>query len=295
MNIKHSGFAAIIGRPNVGKSTLINQLIGQKISITTDKPQTTRWQILGVHTTEEAQVIYIDTPGLHAYDKKAVNRYMNRVARAVIKDADILLFMIEATKWREEDELVLKELKSAEKPVILILNKVDLLADKSKLLPMIDGLKERFPFVHIIPISALKNKNVERLEKEIIALLPEGGALYPIETKSDKPQNFQVAEIIREKIIDATHEELPYATSVAIEQFAMTENLAEIGAIIWVERPGQKKIIIGKRGEMLKKIGTMARLDLEKQLGQKVYLRLWVKVKANWADDEKALRTFGYE
>jgi GTP-binding protein Era len=295
MSIIKSGFVAIIGRPNVGKSTLLNSLIGEKLSIISPKPQTTRWQILGIRTLKHAQIIYIDTPGLHKDEKRAMNRYMNRIASAVILDADVIVFMIDATSWRGEDELVLKKLHDSLKPVILVINKVDLLEDKTQLLPMIDKLKDKFHFTHLIPISAMKAENTEHLEEEIVKLLPEGPQLFPEDQHTDKSVRFQIAEIIREKLILATEEELPYTTSVEIEQFQQDEKLTEIGAVIWVERHGQKVIIIGKKGARLKKIGIAARREIEKLVGTKVFLRLWVKIKENWTDDDKALRSLGYE
>jgi GTP-binding protein Era len=293
--VTHSGYVAIIGRPNVGKSTLLNCLIGKKISITTPKPQTTRWQILGIKTVDHTQFIYMDTPGLHRDEQRAMNRYMNRIASSVILDADVIVFMVDATSWRDEDQLALDKLKEAEKPVILVINKIDLLKDKAELLPVIEKLKNKYDFAHIVPVSAIDAHNTEALEAEIAKLLPEGPALFPEDQLTDKSQRFQIAEIIREKLINATEEELPYATTVEIEQFVPGEKLTEIGAIIWVERQGQKVIVIGKGGERLKKIGTQARKDIEKLLGQKVFLRLWVKIKEHWTDDDKALRTLGYE
>lgn len=295
MNITKSGYVAIIGRPNVGKSTLLNRLVGEKVSITSPKPQTTRWQILGIKTLEDTQIIYIDTPGMHHEEKRAMNRYMNRVANAVVMDADVIVFVIDATIWRNDDDLVLKKLEKAEKPVILAINKIDLLDDKAKLLPLITKLKDKYHFAHIIPISALDDKNVETLEGEIAKLLPEGPAFYPEDQLTDKSMRFQVAEIIREKLIHITEEELPYTTTVEIEQFQQEEKITEIGAVIWVERQGQKIIIIGKKGARLKKVGIQARREIETLIGSKVFLRLWVKVKENWTDDEKALRGLGYE
>jgi len=295
MTITKSGYVAIIGRPNVGKSTLLNCLLGEKISITSPKPQTTRWQILGIKTFNEAQIIYIDTPGLHREEKRAMNRYMNRVASSVILDADVIVFMIDAISWRGEDEMVLKKLQAADKPVILAINKVDLLKDKAELLPLIDKLKDKFHFTHIIPLSALNVESTKPLEEEITKLLPEGAPLFPEDQITDKSIRFQIAEIIREKLIQTTEEELPYTTTVEIEQFQQDEKLTEIGAIIWVERQGQKVIIIGKKGARLKKVGIQARREIEKLLGHKVFLRLWVKVKEHWTDDDKALRSLGYE
>lgn len=295
VNITKSGFVAIIGRPNVGKSTLLNGLVGEKVSITSPKPQTTRWQILGIKTIHHAQIIYIDTPGIHHSEKRAMNRYMNRIASAVVADADVIVFMMDATRWHSEDEMVLKTLQTANKPVILVINKIDLLAEKGELLPLINQLKDKYPFAHIVPISAMKKENTHHLEEEIAKLLPEGPQLFPDEQITDKSIRFQVAEIIREKLIHATEEELPYTTTVEIEQFDQGEKLTEIGAVIWVERQGQKIIIIGKKGARLKKIGIQARREIEKRLGSKIFLRLWVKVKENWTDDDKALRSLGYE
>ena len=295
MTITKSGYVAIIGRPNVGKSTLLNCLLGEKISITSPKPQTTRWQILGIKTLDNTQIIYMDTPGLHREEKRAMNRYMNRVASSVIIDADVIVFMIDATSWRGEDELVLKKLKEAHKPVILAINKIDLVSDKAELLPVINKLKDKFNFAHIVPISAMDAENTHTLEEEITKLLPEGPQLFPEDQLTDKSVRFQVAEIIREKLIQATEEELPYTTTVEIEQFVPGEKLTEIGAVIWVERHGQKVIIIGKKGARLKKIGIQARREIEKLLDNKVFLRLWVKVKEHWTDDDKALRGLGYE
>jgi GTP-binding protein Era len=296
LTIKNSGFVAIIGRPNVGKSTLLNQLVGEKISITSPKPQTTRWQIFGIKTFHHTQMIFIDTPGLHREEKqRAMNRYLNRIASAVLLDADVIVFMMDATSWRKEDEMVLEKLRETDKPVILAINKIDLLADKRALLPLITKIKDKYAFVHIVPISAMEADNTQQLEEEISKLLPEGPQLYPDDQITDKNIRFQIAEIVREKLIQETEKELPYSTTVEIEQFKETEKLIEISAVIWVERPGQKIIVIGKKGTKLKKIGMQARREIEKRLGHKVYLQLWVKIKENWTDDDKALRGLGYE
>lgn len=289
------GYIAIVGRPNVGKSTLLNCILGQKVSITTPKPQTTRTQILGIKTIGENQAIYIDTPGLHDDQKKAMNRYMNRMASGVIADADVVLFMIEANHWDKDDEIVLSELKKSAAPVILVLNKIDKLKDKAEVLPLIEKLKSRFDFADIIPLSATKDDNVSALENEIAKFMPEGPHLYPDDQLTDRTTRFQIAEIIREKLIRATEQEVPYSTTVEIEHYQEKEKLVDISAIIWVEREGQKPIVIGKNGEKLKKIGTLARRDIEKLIDEKVFLRLWVKVKENWADDERALKSLGYQ
>ena len=289
------GYVAIIGRPNVGKSTLLNCLVGQKISITTPKPQTTRCQILGIKTIGDTQAVYIDTPGIHNAEKRAMNRYMNRLANSVMIDADVVVFVVEAMHWKEDDELVLEKLKHTESPVILAINKVDLIKDKSKLLPFIQKLEQKYNFAQIVPFSAKSAENVEALEKIIVGMLPEGPHLFPDDQLTDKGERFQAAEIIREKLIQATEQEIPYSTTVEVEEFKIEKNIVHISAIIWVERDGQKAIVIGKGGALLKKIGTQARKDLEKLLDQKVFLRLWVKVKSDWTDNEKVLHNLGFE
>jgi len=289
------GYIAIIGRPNVGKSTLLNTLIGKKISITSRKPQTTRMQILGIKTIHETQAIYIDTPGIHDSETKAMNRYMNHLATSVISDADVIIFMIAGIRWREEDQLVLKKLKESKAPVILVINKIDLLKEKSQLLPFINTVQTQFPFLHIFPLCARKKNQVEQLQKKIFELLPEGPHLFSAGDVTDKNEIFQVAELIREQLINMTHQELPYSTTVVVDSFKKEKKQIDINAIIWVEREGQKPIVIGKKGAVLKKIGTDARKEIEKLLGEKVFLRLWVKVKENWTDNEKLLHTLGYE
>lgn len=289
------GYVAIIGRPNVGKSTLLNELIGQKISIISAKPQTTRQQILGIKTLNATQIVYIDTPGLHAAEKRAMNRYMNKLASAVILDADVIIFMVDATRWRKEDEHVLKKIRLAHAPVILVLNKIDKLAEKKLILPLIEQLKEKFTFAHIVPLSAKRLENIAALEETLMQMLPNGPHLFPETQITDKNERFQIAEIIREKIIRTTAQELPYATTVLIESYQEEKNVININAAIWVEREGQKPIIIGKDGERLKKIGTLARKEIVKLLQRKVFLRLWVKVKDNWTDDERVLGNLGYE
>ncbi len=296
MNEKsHCGYVAIIGRPNVGKSTLLNCILGKKVSITTHKPQTTRSQILGIKSEGANQTVYIDTPGLHEAEQRAMNRYMNRMATSVIPDADAIIFMIEADHWDELDELVLSKLKKTSAPVILVINKMDTLRDKAEVLPFIEKIKEKYAFADIIPLSATQIDNVSALEKEIAQYLPEGPHLFPDDQITDKTIRFQIAELIREKLILATEQEVPYSTTVEIEHYEEKPNLIDISAIIWVEREGQKPIVIGKNGERLKMIGTKSRKDIERLLNQKVFLRLWVKVKEKWTDDERALRSLGYE
>ncbi len=295
MTIKKCGYVGIVGRPNVGKSTLMNHLIGEKVSIISPKPQTTRSQLYGIKTINDAQIIYIDTPGMHSDAPHAMNRYMNRVADSVLHDANVIIFVIDAKVWREEDQMVLEKLKNVEQPVILAINKIDALDDKALLLPLIEKLSLRAEFKHIVPISALRDENIDRLQEMIIELLPESEAIFPEDQLTDKSVRYLTAEIIREKLIHATEEELPYTTAVEIEQFKEDEKITEISAVIWVERDGQRIIVIGKKGAKLKKIGIQARRDIEKLLGAKVFLRLWVKVREHWTDDDKALRSLGYD
>ncbi len=289
------GYIAIIGRPNVGKSTLLNSILGKKISIISPKPQTTRNQILGMKTVDDAQAIYIDTPGIHKTEKNAMNRYMNRLASSVIEDADVVVFMVEAMHWYEEDQLVLEKLQKTKSPVILVINKVDLVKDKKKLLPFIEEITAKYDFAHVFPLSATDSAEVMELEKTIMQMLPEGPHLYDDNQITDKTERFQIAELIREKIIQATEQEVPYNTTVEIEDLTQSPKLVEISAIIWVAREGQKAIVIGKDGMLLKKIGTQARKDIEKLLNQKVFLRLWVKLKSDWTNSERALKNLGYE
>lgn len=295
MNITKSGYAAIIGRPNVGKSTLLNALLGEKLSIITPKPQTTRWQVLGIKVVDDAQIIFVDTPGINRETKRAMNRYLNRIASSVLADADVILFLVDAESWRSEDDLVLQSLQHTKKPVLLVINKIDLIKDKAELLPIITKLKDKYPFQQVVPISAMDDVNLAELQKEIVALLPEGPMLFPEDQITDKSLRFQIAEIIREKIILNTEEEIPYAVGVEIEELKQEPELLTVNAVIWVERQGQKIIIIGKKGERLKKIGMSARREIERKVGTKAFIRLWVKVKENWTDDDRALRGLGYD
>jgi GTP-binding protein Era len=239
--------------------------------------------------------VYIDTPGIHETEDRAMNRYMNRMATAVMMDADVIVFMIEATRWDREDELVLERLKHTKSPVILVVNKVDALDDRAEVLPLIIKLKEKFNFADIVPLSARQDDNVAALQQLLTKFLPEGPHLFPDDQVTDKPVRFQIAELIREKVIQFTEQEVPYSTTVEIENMEVKEKLTEISAIIWVERDGQKPIVIGKNGERLKHIGTLARKDIQILLGGKVFLRLWVKVKDSWTNDERALRSLGFE
>ncbi|MCK9619966.1 MAG: GTPase Era [Methylobacter sp.] len=288
------GYVALIGRPNVGKSTLMNHLLKQKISITSRKPQTTRHRILGINTTAAGQAIYMDTPGMHSSEKRALNRYLNRTAETTLTGVDVIVWLIDGLSWHEYDEAIFKKLEQAGLPVILAVNKVDKVADKEAILKFFDEAQHRFPFKHLVPISALKGTNLDQLESLIMALLPEQDLIYPEDQITDRSERFLAAEIVREKLTRRLGDELPYALTVEIERYEEKPNITKIYAIIWVERLTQKNIVIGKDGEMLKKVGTDARLDIEKLIGQKVYLQLWVKVKKGWSDSERALQSLGF-
>lgn len=289
------GYVAIVGRPNVGKSTLLNHLLGQKISITSSKPQTTRHRILGIKTDERSQVIYVDTPGIHRKAKKAMNRYMNRVAVASLQDVDLILFVVEALHWEPEDEAVLEKLQKVKVPVMLVVNKVDKIADKRQLLPFLEEVAGRSRFVEVVPISAMRMTDVVHLEQLVKRRLPEHPPVFPPDQLTDRSERFLAAEIVREKLMRLLGQELPYALTVEIERFFVREDgLVEIGAIIWVERPSHKGIVIGKGGRLLRKVGEQARLDLERLVGERVFLQLWVKVKEGWSNDERVLRSLGY-
>jgi len=289
------GYVTIVGRPNVGKSTLMNRILGQKLSITSKKPQTTRHQILGIKTEGELQVIYVDTPGLHIDDKgRALNRYMNRAASEALRHVDVIVFLVDRTAWTEEDEAVLDKLKFVECPVILAVNKVDLLKDKGVLLPQLEQLAEKLNFAEIVPISAEKGHNVEHLEEVVERYIPEEVHLYPEDQITDRSSRFVAAELVREKLMRNLGEEVPYGTTVEIEEFRQEGGLLTISALILVEREGQKRIVIGNKGEVLKGIGRDARQDMERMFDCKVMLNLWVKVKRGWADNERALHSLGY-
>jgi GTP-binding protein Era len=288
------GFVALIGRPNVGKSTLMNHLLKQKISITSRKPQTTRHRILGINTTEAGQAIYMDTPGMHSGEQRALNRYLNRTADTSLLGVNLIVWLIDGLSWHEYDEVIFKKLEQAGLPVILAVNKVDKVQDKEKILEFFATAQHRFPFQHLVPISALKGTNLTELESLIMRLLPESDLIYPEDQITDRSERFLAAEIIREKLTRRLGAELPYSLTVEIERYEEKPTISKIYAIIWVERLSQKNIVIGKDGEMLKSVGTEARLDIEKLIGQKVYLQLWVKVKKGWSDNERALQSLGF-
>lgn len=289
-----SGFVAIVGRPNVGKSTLMNHILGQKISITSSKPQTTRHRILGIKTDESSQTIYVDTPGLHLNAQKAMNRYMNRAATSSLENVELILFVVDVHRWTEEDENVLTRVRSQGIPVVLVVNKIDQIKDKEELLPLLQKLSSKMEFAAVIPLSALKGANVSDLEKIVYDALPEAEPMFPAEYVTDRSERFLAAELVREKLMRSLGKELPYSTTVEIEQFKEEEGLLRIGALIWVERQSQKKIVIGKGGERLKEIGSNARMDMERLFGEKVFLQLWVKVKEGWSDNERILSSLGY-
>jgi GTP-binding protein Era len=294
-NVKHCGLIAIIGRPNVGKSTLLNSLLGQKISITSKKPQTTRHRILGILTEDSHQAILVDTPGLHLDEKRAINRLMNRAASSSIAEVGLVVFLVEGTHWTADDELVLKKVKQSNVPCVLVVNKVDNVQDKESLLPHLKFLGEQHTFQEIIPISASKGYNVDKIHDICFSSLPEGDFWFPEDYVTDRSSRFMASEIIREKLIRFTGDELPYSTTVEIEQFKVdAKGILHINALILIERDSQKRMVIGKKGERLKTIGQEARRDMETLFDQKVFLETWVKVKSGWADDERALRSLGY-
>ena len=289
------GYVAIVGRPNVGKSTLLNHILGQKISITSRKPQTTRHQVLGIKTEDNHQIIFVDTPGLHKDAGKAINRYMNRAASAAIRDVDLVIFVVDRTAWTEEDSIVLEQIEQSGLPTMLVVNKIDLLADKTELLPHLQSLAAKAEFSAILPVSVLRQHNVDALEEQILTLLPESGHFFPEDQITDRSQRFLAAEIVREKIMRQLGDELPYSIAVEIEEFAQEGQMLHISAVIFVERTGQKRILIGDKGSRLRSIGMDARRDMEGLFDSKVMLRLWVKVKSGWSDDERALRSLGYD
>ena len=290
-----AGFIAVVGRPNVGKSTLINTILGSKVSIVTPKPQTTRHRILGVDTRSDYQAIYIDTPGIHRKATKAMNRLMNRTAANALADADLICFLTEADRWTEEDQDVLDRLDAVNVPVIAVLNKIDRVHPKESLLDALAVMSGRREFAEVVPISARRSDDVERLCELVPRFLPESEPLFPDDMVTDRSEQFRIAEIIREKLMLALRQEVPYGLTVQVERMAREEQGLEIHAVIWVERDSQKGIVVGKGGSVLKRVGRAARLELNEVLDERVHLELWVKVKDNWADSEKDLLQLGYE
>ncbi|UUO24595.1 GTPase Era [Colwellia sp. M166] len=291
----HCGLIAIVGRPNVGKSTLLNSLLGQKVSITSRKPQTTRHRILGILTEANNQAVLVDTPGLHSEEKRAINRLMNRAASSTLAEVETIVFLVEGTHWTSDDEMVLTKIKNSGAPCVLVVNKIDNIQDRDSLLPHLQKLGAMHNFADIVPISASKGENVDAIKKICFNALPEGDFWFPEDYITDRSSRFMASEIVREKLIRFTGDELPYSTTVEIEQFKIDEKgILHINALVLVERNSQKRMVIGNKGEKLKVIGQEARRDMESLFERKVFLETWVKVKSGWADDERALRSLGY-
>lgn len=289
------GYVALLGRPNVGKSTLLNAMLGQKLSIISRKPQTTRHRILGIKTTPAAQLLFVDTPGIHRDRRRALNRYMNRAATDVIAEVDVVVLVLEASRFNEEDLDIATRLREVSRPIVVAINKIDRLKARQSLLPYIDTIRDRIPSEEIVPVSGLSGENISQLEASIMAHLPCGPRLFAEDQYTDRTERFLAAELIREKLTERLGDELPFSLSVEIEQFRERPSITHIGAVIWVERNGQKAIVIGKQGRALKWVGASARKELEELLGARVHLELWVKVRAGWSDDPRALKQFGYE
>jgi len=288
------GFVALVGRPNVGKSTILNRLVGQKVSITSRRPQTTRHRILGIKTMADAQIVFVDTPGLHARQPRAMNRYLNRAAADSLHDVDVVVLVLEGTRWLEDDDWVLEKLRQLSCPVIAVINKIDRVADKKALLPYLDELAHKRDFAALIPVCARTGAHLDELEAAVRNYLPESPPLFPEDQVTDRSERFLAAELVREKLFRKLGEEVPYGLTVEIESFKNDERTLHIHALIWVEKSGHKAMVIGAKGERLKAVGREAREDMEKIFGQKVFLQLWVKVKEGWADDERALHSLGY-
>jgi len=289
------GYVALVGRPNVGKSTLMNRILGQKLSIVTAKPQTTRQQVAGIKTTPEGQVIYVDTPGIHLAARKALNRYMNRIAQAALHDVDLVLFLVEAGRWTKQDDHVARTLAKVDVPVLLVVNKIDLLPDKTKLFAFLEQKARANRFAEVLLVAAKNGDGVVDLERRVLERLPFSRPFYDEDQFTNRSSRFLAGELIREQLMLRLHQELPYALTVEIEEFREEPGLIRIGAIVWVERDGQKQIVIGKGGDVLKQVGSRARRELEELFESKVFLRLWVKVSRDWSDNERALRQFGFD
>lgn len=288
------GYVAVIGKPNAGKSTLINYIVGEKVSIVTAKPQTTRHQILAVQTTKKGQILFIDTPGLHKGHNKALNNYMNRAASTAVLDVDLVLFMVEALRWTKDDSAALKALSRANCPVILVINKADLISKKEKLLPFANELCGRYDFAEIFYLSAIKGKGVSDLESKIYSYLPESENYYADDMLTNKSTRYLVSELIREQLTLRYHQELPYSLTVEVESYDDQESIVHIHALIWVEREPQKNMLIGKKGESLKQVGSASRMEIQDLIGKQVNLKLWVKVKSSWSENERLLQQLGY-
>lgn len=294
-NQTHCGMVAIVGRPNVGKSTLLNKLLGQKVSITSRKPQTTRHRIVGIDTEGQYQAVYVDTPGLHQEEKRAINRLMNRAASSSLADVGLILFLVEGTRWTDDDQMVLTKIKQSGLPCWLLVNKADRVKDRTQMMTHLQWLSDQHGFEHIMPVSAKLGNNINQLRDMVHQSLPASEFYFPEDYITDRSSRFMAAEIVREKLMRFTGDELPYSVTVEIEQFKMAENgVYRINGLILVERESQKRMVIGKGGQRLKTIGAESRKDMENLFDNKVFLELWVKVKSGWADDERALRSLGY-
>ncbi len=290
-----SGMVALVGRPNAGKSTLLNRILGQKVSIVTRKPQTTRHRILGIHSRDDGQIVFLDTPGIHGGERRALNRYMNRTAATALADADLVLMVIEGLRWRDDDERVLEAVAASRRPAALVINKVDLVSPRSRLLPFLEQMAARHPFLFMVPLSATKGENIEALEQELINHLPPGPPLFPVDQVTDRSERFLAAEMIREQLMLRLQQEIPYGVSVAIEEFRRERDRLWLSAVIWIEREAHKPIVIGRGGQALKGVGRAARLALQEELQERVHLDLYVKVRADWPDDERMLTELGYD
>lgn len=289
-----SGYIAIIGRPNVGKSTLLNYILGEKLAITSRKPQTTRQNLLGIYTQENAQCVFVDTPGLHLDGDKQINQYMNKAARLATEFVDVIIHISDATRWTGDDDYALELIRNTQKPVIAVINKMDLLVEKNAVIPKIETIAQRFPYSEIIPVSALKNTNVSHLLDTLVSYLPYGEQLFPEDQVTTASMRFIAAEIVREKLFKALHQELPYSLTVVTDSYKELEDKTEIFVTIMIERASQKPIVIGKGGKIIKMIGMQARKELEVLLDRKVNLKTWVKVKENWSDSGKSLQQLGF-
>jgi GTP-binding protein Era len=290
-----AGFIAVAGRPNVGKSTLVNALVGRKISIVTPKPQTTRRRVLGIKTTPTEQLIFVDTPGLHSGEKRAINRSMNRTAVSAASEADLCLLVVEALQWTDEDVEALARLARLERPLGLVVNKLDKVKPRERILPFLEEMQGRHPFGFIVPVSAYKQDNLNGLERLLAENLPESPMLFPADQVTDQDEMMRAAEFVREQLILALREEVPYSVAVTVDELKLDGEMLRITASIWVEREGQKSIVIGQGGALLKQVGRAARLEMEREFGRKVFLQMWVKVRENWSDDARALATLGFE
>jgi len=288
------GYAALVGRPNVGKSTLLNRLLGQKMAITSHKPQTTRHRILGVKTSEEGQIVYIDTPGIHRRGDKAMNRYLNRTAHTALQEVDLILFVCQAMAWNKEDEKVLRTIAEAGIPCIAVVNKVDTVKPKEALLLFLSELADRHEFLEVIPVSAKSGSNIELLDKHVLANMPEGWLIFPEDQITDRSERFFAAELLREQLIRRYHRELPYSVTVEIEKFEEEPGRYVIGAVIWVERESQRKILLGRQGQAMKEAASAARRQMAAFFDTRVHLDVWIKVKKSWSSDESSLAQLGY-